>query len=236
MPRIPQKTISVADDFGISRLANRNILQLVRNGKVDRVSVLIGYNPESLSQRDIRQLMTSNVKIDLHLDYQILLFRKKERKLKEGTLGRSCSFILGYLWGKGRRKIVEKEWENQIKKFIEIFGKVPDGINSHQYIHLFPSYLKIVLKLAKKYHIPYVRYGKNGMIKSNHMVYRILKWLHTLTINDFNHTAFQSSDFLVSLDWIKNFNKFFEHLPKGTVEIVCHPEREEEFKLMMKYF
>jgi hypothetical protein len=41
---------------------------------------------------------------------------------------------------------------------------------------------------------------------------------------------------MISLDWIKDFPKFLASLPTGKTEIVCHPERKEEFELIKKYF
>lgn len=236
MPKSNSKVIHVADDFGISKLANRNILKLIRAGKIDRVSVLVDHNDANLNQREVRQLLSSKVKIDLHLDYQVFLFKRKKRKLKEGAVGRVFSFAMGYLLGKGNVKKVQQEWEDQIVKFKKTFGKSPDGINSHQYIHLFPSYFKVTVKLAKKYGIPYIRYGKSGIIKSPSAVYRILYNLRKVTLSDYKANCCSSSDFLVSLDWIKNPSEFFRTLPEGSTEIVCHPEREEELKLMFKYF
>jgi predicted glycoside hydrolase/deacetylase ChbG (UPF0249 family) len=50
-----------ADDFGISRLADVNILRLAEEGKVDRVAVMMSPN---LSDREVERLKNSNVKID----------------------------------------------------------------------------------------------------------------------------------------------------------------------------
>ena len=52
----------------------------------------------------------------------------------------------------------------------------------------------------------------------------------------FLEAKLDSSDHFVSLDWIANFDKFFRHIPEGKIEIACHPEREEEFELIDKYF
>jgi len=45
-----------------------------------------------------------------------------------------------------------------------------------------------------------------------------------------------SSDHFLSLDWITSFQIFFKHIPEGKIEIACHPEREEEFEIIEKYF
>jgi hypothetical protein len=41
---------------------------------------------------------------------------------------------------------------------------------------------------------------------------------------------------LVSLDWISDFGTFSQQLPPGTIELVVHLEREEDYRAMLEYF
>lgn len=224
-----EKLIIAADDFGISSKANRNILKLIRARKIDRVSVMVC---GEISPLEISELKKSKVKLDIHLESVEL--KPEKRKLKDGVVKRSANFLFKYLSGKTSAGVMEIEWERQIQKFKEIFAKFPDGINSHQHIHFWPAYFKIILKLAQKFEIPYLRFGKLGLTKSKNSVFRILKAFHKKDSRIL--AAFDSSDFLVSLDWIKNIEIFLKNLPQGKTEIVCHPEREEEFEIIMNYF
>jgi hypothetical protein len=52
----------------------------------------------------------------------------------------------------------------------------------------------------------------------------------------FISSRLDSSDYLVSLDWIRGLKYFVNNLPEGKTEIVCHPEREKEFKIIKTYF
>lgn len=46
-----------------------------------------------------------------------------------------------------------------------------------------------------------------------------------------------TSDFLVSFDWIRDQEKFFDSLPSpGQTELVFHPERPEEFEFLKNNF
>jgi len=72
-----EKIIVTADDYGIRETAGP-ILQLVRTGKVDRVAVLVNY----VSDDEARELLATDVKIDLHLEL-IRLVRSGE-KVKDG--------------------------------------------------------------------------------------------------------------------------------------------------------
>jgi len=223
-----EKIIISADDFGISNLANANILRLVREKKIDRVAVMIS---ENLDEEDVRELKNSRVKIDIHLhlvkydsDYW-----KGNRRFHEQALKRLIFFVLNYITGRRSSDKVELQWAIQIEKFRELFGKSPDGIGSHEYIHFFPPYMKAVLKLAKKYEIPYVRLGVKSTGHEN-IIAKILNWLRNRNYSQFKNSNFNSSDYLVSLDWVPSLSAYAESLPENTItELVCHPEREDEF-------
>ena len=70
MPGSNKKIIVSADDFGQSPSANKNILELLAQNKLQRVSVLIN---GKFSLEEIRLLINSQVKIDIHLDLSDLL-------------------------------------------------------------------------------------------------------------------------------------------------------------------
>lgn len=225
-----EKIIVTADDFGISEKANRNILELVKLEKINRVAIMTN---GILLQKDVDALLYSQVKLDVHLN--ITEKFKGERKLKEGIIKRSALFLARYIGGQISASIVEKEWGEQIKKFKEIIGKYPDGINSHQHIHYYPSYFKAVAELAKKYSVNFIRCGKKGFLGKMNGVKQILAVFRK---NDTKYLAknnIESSDYLVSFDWIKDFDKFLNKLPKGSTEITFHPERDEEFETINKF-
>lgn len=225
------KLILSFDDFGISQKANEATLQLMDVLQVGRVSVMVN---GILNKAEIQKLLESKVALDIHLDFKQGLTEK--RKLKEGVLKRSALFILKYACGKYSPKKMELEWTSQMEKFKELFGKYPDGISSHQYIHFFPPYFEVAVGISEKYDSSYVRFGNNGLIGNKTGVFWILQFFRKIDRKLLRKSRLKSSDFLVSLDWIKDIEKFLHNLPAGTTEIVCHPERQEEFELMQKYF
>lgn len=228
--KIKEKLIISADDFGISPLANQKILELVRLGKMDRVEVMMnGF----VSQEEADELNRFGVKLDIHFDLEDGI--KENRKLKEGVSKRAVIFLWNYITGKTRGKGIEKKWSEQTDRFVKLFGKKPDGASSHQYIHYFPPYFRMILKLAQRYGIPFVRIGKKGIIKEKSNVCRILSFLQNKDKKYFNQD-FSSTDYMVSLDWIKDLNHFLQNIPEGKTEIVCHPERAEEYDIILRYF
>lgn len=214
--------ILAADDFGKSELANQRILELARLGKIDRVAVMAD---GAFSSEETAEISQSGAKLDIHLD----LFNKKDTRAR-GVVLRIADFILSFLSSRGRKKSVEKEWERQIEKFKELFGRYPNGVNSHQHIHFFLPYFKIVIKLAKKYQISYLRFGRKIISENFNPVCFVLKFLKIFDDKKFLSANLETSNYLTSLDWLKNPKKFTDDL--DGIELVCHPERKEEFDFL----
>jgi predicted glycoside hydrolase/deacetylase ChbG (UPF0249 family) len=222
------RLIVSADDFGKSRKANENILSLMRAGKTDRVAVLIDGD---IQNAEIAKLSNSGVKIDLHLNLKKFKASPDESR---SVFKRVALFLYYYLLKSNGD--AEKEWEVQMERFIRLFGRKPDGLNSHQYIHFFPPYFNAALKLASKYGISYFRFGKSGVSKNMNYVSAILRWLRQRNVFRFKRFSLDSSDFLASYDWVTDFPRFLEELPPGKTELIFHPEREEEYEIINRYF
>ena len=222
-----KRLIVAADDFGLSETANKNILQLARLGKIDRVAVLAG---GFVSREDIREFRENKIKIDLHL-----VLPQGIRK-RRGVIGRSLSFLKNNVLKKTGLAEIEKDWVGQVGYFINKFGLVPDGINSHEYVHFYPPYIKIVLNLAKIYEIRHVRFGKKGVHKTKNIVSNILSFFHEKNRKYLASSGKETADHITSLDWIKKPEEFLKNLPAGTTELICHPERKKESELIKKYF
>jgi predicted glycoside hydrolase/deacetylase ChbG (UPF0249 family) len=131
---------------------------------------------------------------------------------------------------------VEADWNNQIKKFKKIFGKNPDGINSHEHIHFFPPFFKVATKLQQKYSIPYLRFGDSISMPQHNTVAHILNFLRILNKKTFLKSTATSSQSLLSLDWINDCEKFIDDPPEGTIEVATHPELAEDFVKIKTYF
>ncbi len=225
------KFIITADDFGLNSGANRNILYLVELGKIDRVAVMpLG----QISATDLQQLAKSRVKLDIHLD--ILHKFEESQNRNSGSIKRGLEFLLKLLTGKLTTKKVTLDWENQIEAFRKLFERNPDGLNSHEHVHLFPPFFKVALKMQAKYQIPYIRFGDSVFTLHHKLVAYILHFLRKVNLKACLKHGCISSGSLISLDWITDFKTFFKNLPEGTIEIVCHPELTEDFEKIKKYF
>jgi len=231
--------ILTADDFGKSEKANRNTLKLTRMGKLDRISVMVDGD---FSKKEIEELLASNAKLDIHFE---LIWQKRRRNLlRDNTLRQGIVFLVNYIWGdwpvpehpRSGAKSVSQEWEGQIKKFREIFGRMPDGISSHEHTHYFPPYFKVALNLAKRFDMPFVRFSRKGFLGKKNSVNLILNAMCCLDNGKFLASRLDSLDYFASLDWIENMDEFLKYMPDSEIEIACHPERDEEFEIIDKYF
>jgi predicted glycoside hydrolase/deacetylase ChbG (UPF0249 family) len=226
------RLIISADDFGKSELANKNILEIAEKGKLNRVSVM---SNGVFASAEIERILKTGVKLDIHLD--LANVPQKERKLKKGVLGRGILFLLKHLGSKEYRKEkVRDKWTEQIENFRKIFGRYPEGINSHQHVHLFGRYFLMAIELARKYRVIYLRFAKKDLLGSKTNIRRIVYFLWKRDKRIFKGNEFTGPDYFVSLDWITDIQKFTKNLPEGETELACHPEREEELEIIKKYF
>ena len=231
MNKSRKEFILSADDFGLSPLANKNILALIRSHKLDRASLMVD---GTFTPKELEELKASGIRIDIHLD--LSGSKKKRKKIKENALIRGFVFLLRLTSRSTWPNSVRMDWESQIEKFHSLVGRYPDGLNSHQHIHFFPLYFKVAILLAQKNRIAYFRFGKDTLIQSHTLVYYILFFLHKKNRKNFLSSKLQTSAHLVSLDWIDDMPKFMAKSYAGPVEIVCHPEIRKEFEAVKKYF
>lgn len=220
-----EKIILSADDFGKTEESDARILKLAQKGKLDRVAIMV--NRDFFSAKDLAHIKACPVALDLHLEFP---FQKKKSR---SIIKRSFLFLYHHLTS---RESITAGWEEQIQKFISLFGKVPDGLNAHEHIHFFPPYFKVAIKLAQKYKIKYLRFGKISVIKNHKAISHILWRLHKKNRLAFAASRLSSSNYLVSFDWIHHIEKFLQNLPDGQTEIVCHPKRKTEYKIIERLF
>jgi len=123
-------------------------------------------------------------------------------------------------------------------RFHELFGRFPDGFNSHEHVHYFPVFFRVFMKLADRYHIPYIRFGTSGIFRGEQrgMVAGILSVLRFRNLSLFKASGLHSSEWMTSFDWLASPQPSSWRLPSGTVEVVVHPERADEYQAILEHF
>jgi predicted glycoside hydrolase/deacetylase ChbG (UPF0249 family) len=229
------KNITVsADDFGISKIASENILKLAASGKLDRVEVMMSHN---ITEEKVKVLLDSGVKIDIHFHLakdKLDAWQDRKEEYVEGSLKRIIVFVFGYFFSRDKIKEAKNEWTSQLEDFKRIFGKYPDGIGSHEHIHFFPAYFKLMMEIASQNNIKFVRFGKNAF-GNFHPVSLILDFLRFFDRAYFRkfESQMKTTDFFVSFDWIKNNNNPLKYISSDKeTELVFHPERPDELNFL----
>ncbi len=229
-----EKIIIAVDDFGVSKKANQAILKLVKVGKIDRVAVMMG---GKISKEEARELLNSGVKLDIHL--HLLgknFFAKRKDEPSINIFQRIAFFLVDIMIGKYSVPKIRKAWRRQLEDFKASFERYPDGINSHEHMHFFPTFFKVALKLKRDCSIGYIRFGEEKYNLKFNLVAFILDLLRIVNLK-FNKDKFETSKYLVSFDWIENDANFFKHLSSvDSTELVFHPERDNEFEFLIKNF
>ncbi|OGI22226.1 MAG: hypothetical protein A2808_02460 [Candidatus Moranbacteria bacterium RIFCSPHIGHO2_01_FULL_55_24] len=223
-PEKRRKLVIVADDYGI-RDTVPVTLELVQAGKIDRVAVLI----REVSESDCERLKATGIPIDLHLDLRGLLASGEQ--VEESVITRLISFLFRLLSGRLTEARVAHVWREQIEMFREAFGRVPDGLNSHENVHYYPPFFRALIKLAHTHGIAYVRFGKHGVQAGSEkqLVAWILSFLHRFSTKAFAALPRATSDTVTSLDWFGNGFREADFPGEGPIEVIVHPERVEEY-------
>lgn len=227
-----KRLIFTADDYGIRNTAEP-ILALVRAGKLDRVAVMTKY----VTQEAASALVKTGVKIDIHLELIALMGRGEE--LESGVFHRGGVFLKAWFLGNLTRQSVEEEWRSQIERFKVLFGRLPDGLNSHEHVHFFPFFFQVFQQLALEYEVRTIRFATRGILwrESRSLIGWVLAILRFLLRRGARRSGLLSSNWLIGLDWLSHHEMLFSSLPmSGTIEVVVHPERSGEKVFIEQYF
>ena len=218
-----KKLIIAADDYGI-RETSKPILLLAQRGLLDRVAVFA----ERVSDEDMQALLQTGVAIDIHLELIHLL--KTGYEDEGSALYRGMNFLLRRIVGIVHPEKVEAEWRRQIMLFQKRFGRLPDGLNSHEHVHYFPEFFSVTVALAEEFGIPRVRLGQKGIIKGKkgRLTAGILSFCSRFDTKYFRTKNIASSQWVTSFDWFADQDVFFQTMETplySEVEVVFHPER-----------
>jgi len=221
-----KKLIIAADDYGI-RETSKPILDLAEKGLLDRVAVF----PELVASDDMRALLATGVAIDIHLELMHLL--KSGYEDTGGAFSRGMNFLIRRIFGRVNKEKARTEWRRQIVLFRERFGRLPDGLNSHEHVHYFPEFFPVVAELAREFGIGYVRLGKNGIIKGSQgkLTAGILASCARSDRKLLFANERESSEWVTSFDWFADQDEFMSIISKpeySNIEVVFHPERLDE--------
>jgi len=247
-----KKVIVNADDFGISKAVNRGIIEAFREGILTSASFMS--NMPAFKDAVFHCRKNDNLGVGIHLNLNLgrpLLPPRQVKTLvnSEGLfLSNYYQFIKLLYLKKINLFEIEKEFRTQIEKVknenIEL-----DHINSHLHVHMFPQIFKIVIRLAKEYSIPAIRFSNERLrfgIANNYYplaprnrqqigryFYDFRKVLLLKILAGFDKKFLESSGlynpdyffgaFLMGQMRFEQYVKIFDIIKDSCTEIACHP-------------
>ena len=146
-----KKLIVNADDFGYSEEINKGIIESHLNGIVTSTSMIVNMPGFKSAVKSAKKHPSLDIGIHLNLT--------EGKPLLNSLLavkGKFSGSYLNFILNKYPEEEIEVELEAQITKLKSAGIKI-SHIDGHQHIHVFPNVFKIIINLAKKHNIKYIR-------------------------------------------------------------------------------
>jgi len=221
------RVIINSDDFGFDQTVNSSIINAFNSGLISSTTTLVNY-PDGLLD-GYSKLLDNNIdfnSVGIHLN---LTTGKPLTK----SISKNPIFCLNgafhsrirdkpkFYFNKKSRADVQAELEAQILRFIEVMGSKPSHIDGHHHIHTEYAIFKIIVKLAKKHQILYIRKTRNLGIRD----ISLNKKLYKCFLNSIINKDFISTNFFGSLNDLEGHE--FDY--SKTYEIMVHAVSKNDF-------
>ena len=156
-----------ADDFGLTTLVNKGILEAHRRGILTSTSIMaVGREFDHAVQ-----LAQAHPGLDLGIHLTLVeeapVLPSKEIPSLVGGKGRFLEhadrFAVRYLAGQINLSEVRRELAAQCRRVLDA-GLSPTHLDSHQHVHLLPGVLDVVIELSREFRIPAIRWPHEPML------------------------------------------------------------------------
>jgi predicted glycoside hydrolase/deacetylase ChbG (UPF0249 family) len=231
--------VIIADDYGIGPETSRGILELAAHGVVTGTVLLVNSPYATDTVRAWRQ---SGVPLELGwhpcmtMDPPIAPLRQVPSLVgPDGCLWPLGRFVTRLATGRIRPSEIELELHAQYRRFIDLVGRPPTVVNSHQHTALFPPVGRILRDVLSRYKpLPYLRqvrepYTMLARIPGARVKRTLLSVLGRWQANSQGKMGFPGNDWLAGITdprWVKDpdfFTRWLARVPGQTVELACHP-------------
>lgn len=229
-----------ADDFGLTEGVNRGIIKAHQEGIVTSTTLIA--NGRAFDQAVLLAKENEGLKIGIHLtlvEEQPVAKGSEVPSLirKDGFFHSNYFTLLSHLvMGRLKLQEVRREFRAQIEKCLA-YGIIPTHLDSHQYAHVLPGILDIVIELAKEYGIPPARCPDEKVALTRDMALifsarNMKRWVMLLLARRARRKFKQSGivipdNFYGMLRSGRLTSEFIltmlRHLPEGVAELACHP-------------
>ncbi len=224
-----------ADDYGISRGVSRGIRELLSLGRINCTSVMTAPTAFDREEADALTAIENKSAIGLHVTLTAP-FRPLSADFPHQDDGKFCTLPDMMRRAVGRRldsQALVTEITAQVTAFTDAFGRLPDFVDGHQHIQLFPqirdAFLRVIAERAPN---AWVRQcGRTGLSPQRlrnrkGLVLDVLSFAFRRKARRyglrFNPAFAGSYDFTPDADFSKLFPQFLDRLPDGGL-VMCHP-------------
>ena len=195
-----KKLIVNADDFGQSKGINEGIIRSHEKGIVTSASLMVRYSEVEYAAAYAKR--NPSLGIGLHID------------LGEWTYEGGEWMPIYQVVDLNDTIAVDREIRNQLESFLQIMGKKPTHIDSHQHIHLRQEICKVVENIALEMNATLRRC--NGRVNY---------------CGDFYGMTRDGSTFPEAIS-TNGLIKIIKKLKEGITEMACHPASMIDIKTM----
>jgi predicted glycoside hydrolase/deacetylase ChbG (UPF0249 family) len=234
-----RRLIVNADDYGRTVHVSRGILEAHRQGIVTSTSVMIGL--EGVEAQLAEALTCPGLGVGLHLVFSAWRPVLPLEQVR-GLVDKDGWFLDQHtLWARAQEiplKQLRAELTAQLQRFRELACRMPDHLDCHHFVHLYPPFFQVYADLAAQFRLPlrvpfptetdFRRAVKTlpflegfpidlvrGMIVTDSALIRARGLVHP---DRFIGTFFGRQALT-----LENLLALFDSLPEGTSELMCHP-------------
>jgi predicted glycoside hydrolase/deacetylase ChbG (UPF0249 family) len=231
--------IVIADDYGIGPETSRGILDLAARGLVTGTVLLVNSPHAAAAVRDWRRCgacLEMGWHPNLTLDPPAApVARVRSLVGPDGCLWPLRRFVPRLLLGQIRPCEIEIELNAQYDRFLDLVGRSPGVVNSHQHVALFPPVGRILRRvLARRGPLPYLRRVREPWTMFRDVPGALVKRLALTCLGHLeslgqDRMGFPGHDWLAGItdpQWVKDpefFGRWLEKVPGRVVELACHP-------------
>jgi hypothetical protein len=154
MNAAPRPIWLCADDYGIAPGVNTAIRDLVTRGHLNATSAMVAapaLTPGEARALDALNERTPQAAIGLHLVLTAPFKPLSEgfRPLRDGAFPSLAALMAAAFLRRLDAAALRREIDRQLDAFGELFGRMPDFIDGHQHVHLFPQIREALIERAK---------------------------------------------------------------------------------------
>ncbi len=229
MPR--RRLIVNADDFGLTRGVNEGIIEARTRG-ILRSATLMANGP---AFDHAAALAREHQELDVGC--HLMLVRGAALTLPGGKLPDSVPQLLGRLATSLAADLIEQEFAAQIDKLHQA-GIEPTHLDTHKHTHLAPPVLKALLRVARRFDIPWVRRpfdlpltaARGAGSPRTRAVQWCLRPLARRFARSIERHGCRATDHFAGFQMTGAFEArqliaLIRELPDGLTEFMCHPGR-----------